>query len=250
MRFIKMIVFVGGLSAVLMLGTPSTAFANLVEVGPVNLKGTGFGNVNTILTVQALGQGMGGTESGCVGLDSSGKQMIGSSICQGNNLGGDEKPPNKFPHNQTFVISDASTLAIVFNTDQPGGKSIILDNLVLALYNANGQVGFTSGNFAAPINFASTSFETGIGKSGWEFMLDSAQAAQAQVAINAGFDILGLSSTISGASGGPETFFVTTGNTPAPTPAPEPGSLLLLGSGLVLTGTVIRRKGGAVKRAQ
>ena len=244
MRFIKMIVFAGGLSAVLMLGTPSTTFANLVEVGSVNLKGTGFGNVNTILTVQALGQGMGGTESGCLGIDSAGKQMIGSSICQGNNPGGDEKPPNKSPHNQTYVISDASTLAIVFNTDQPGGRAITLDNLVVVLYNANGKVGFTSGNFASPISFASTSFETGIGKSGWEFMLDSTQAAQAQVAINAGFDILGLSSTISGASGGPETFFVTTGNAPTPVPAPEPASLLLLGSGLVLTGTVMRRKKG------
>src|SRR6185437_16671318 len=244
MRFIKMTVFVGGLSAVLMLGAPSITFANLAEVGSVNLKGTGFGNVNTILTVQALGRGMGGTESGCVGIDSAGKQMIGSSICQGNNPGGNEKPPNKFPHNQTFVISDASTLAIVFNTDQPGGRAITLDNLVVVLYNANGKVGFTSGNFASPISFASTSFETGIGKSGWEFMLDATQAAQAQAAIDAGFDILGLSSTISGASGGPETFFLTTGNAPTPAPAPEPASLLLLGSGLVLTGTVMRRKKG------
>lgn len=244
-KFVKVIVVAVGLGALLMLGTPSSTFANLVEVGSVNLKGTGFGNVSTILTVQALGQAMGGTESGCIGIDSAGKQMIGSSMCQGNNPGGDEKPPNKSPHNQTYIISDASTLAIVFNTDQPGGRAITLDNLVVVLYNANGQVGFTSGNFASPIGFASTSFETGIGKSGWEFMLDSTQAAQAQAAINAGFDILGLSSTISGASGGPETFFVTTGN--APTPAPEPASLLLLGSGLVLTGTVMRRKGGKAK---
>lgn len=232
MRLIKLskkIAFVGGLGALLTLGTPSTTFANLVEVASINLKGTGFGNVNTILTVQALGQGMGGTGSGCVGIDSAGKQMIDSSICQGDNPGGEEKPPNESPH----------------NTDQLGGRAITLDNLVLVLYNAKGQVGFTSGNFAAPISFASTSFETGIGKSGWEFMLDSAQAAQAQAVIDAGFHVLGLSSTISEASGGPETFFLTTGD--SPTPAPEPATLLLLGSGLVLTGTVMRRKkeGGA-----
>lgn len=72
-KLIKRIAFVRGLGALLMLSTPSTTFANLVEVGSVNLKGTGFGNMNTILTVQALGQAMGGTESGCVGIDSAGK---------------------------------------------------------------------------------------------------------------------------------------------------------------------------------
>ncbi len=244
MRMIKTMLVVGGLATVLMFGAASSAFADLTEVGPVNMNGTGFGNVNTILTVQALGTGMGGTESGCVGLNNEGKQIDGSSACQGMNTGGDEKPPDKFPHNQVFKVSNAFTLAIVFNTDQPGGSSSTLDNLVLVLYNANGQVGFTSGNFTKPMVFASTSFETGIGKSGWKFMLDSTQAAQAQAAINGGFDMLGLSATISGASGGPETFFLTTPDTATPAPAPEPGSLLLLGSGLVLIGTVIRRKGG------
>jgi hypothetical protein len=178
MRMIKTMLVVGGLATVLMFGAASSAFADLTEVGPVNMNGTGFGNVNTILTVQALGTGMGGTESGCVGLNNEGKQIDGSSACQGMNTGGDEKPPDKFPHNQVFKVSNAFTLAIVFNTDQPGGSSITLDNLVLVLYNANGQVGFTSGNFTKPMVFASTSFETGIGKSGWEFMLDSTQAVR------------------------------------------------------------------------
>jgi len=242
-RIIKLILFIAGLTAALTLGATSSVFAGAVLVGPVNLKGTGFGNVNTILTVQALGQGMGGSESGCVGLNSAGKQIDGPSACQGMNPGGDEKPPNKFPHNQVFKVSDAFILAIVFNTDQPEGRSITLDNMVLVLYNANGQVGFTSGNFTQPISFASTSFETGIGKSGWEFKLDSTQAAEAQAAINAGFDFLGLSATISGASGGPETFFLTTAED-SPTPAPEPASLLLLGTGLIFTGGMLRRKEG------
>lgn len=240
MKITKLILFLGGL-AVLVVASPKIASANLVLVGPVNLKGTGFGAVNTILTVQALGQGMGGTESGCVGLNMSGKQIDGSAACEGNNAGGNEKPPDAFPHNQVFQVSDAATLAIVFNTDQPGGSSIVLNNLVLTLFNAQGTVGFTSGNFASPMTFASTSFESGIGKSGLEFMLDATEAAQAQAAINAGFDFLGLSATISGASGGPETFFLSTGSS---SPTPEPSSLALLGIGLLFSGVMMRRKRG------
>ncbi|HLW83315.1 MAG TPA: PEP-CTERM sorting domain-containing protein [Candidatus Acidoferrales bacterium] len=238
-RTIKVTLFILACLIMMVFGATG-ASADAVLVGQVNLQGTGFGNVNTILTVQALGTGMGGTESGCVGLNSAGKQIDGPSACQGMNAGGNEKPPDKFPHNQVFKVSDAFTLAVVFNTDQPGGSAITLDNMVLVLYNAQGQVGFTSGNFAKPMSFASTSFQTGIGKAGWEFMLNATQAAQAQAAINAGFDFLGLSATISGASGGPETFFLAGGSGTAPTP--EPATLFLLGTGLVLTGVALRRK--------
>src|SRR6185437_883876 len=242
-RTIKTMLFIVICATAMLVGAP-LASADAVLVGKVDMTGTGFGNVNTLLTVQALGTGMGSTESGCVGLKPPGQQIYGPKACQGDNAGGDEKPPDQFPHNQVLPVSDAFTMAVVFNVDQPGGSSITLNNMVLVLYNAKGQVGFTSGNFAQSMDFASTSFETGIGKSGWEFMLDSTQAAEAQAAINAGFNLLGLSSTISGVSGGPETFFLinANGDTPTPTPTPEPGTLLLFGMGLVLTGTALRRK--------
>lgn len=84
------------------------------------------------------------------------------------------------------------------------------------------------------MNFASASFETGIGRAGWLFELNATQAGEAQLAIDNGFDILGLSATASGVSGGPETFFLTS--------VPEPATLLLLGSGLCLIPFFVRRK--------
>src|SRR5579863_8992850 len=96
-RTIKVTLFILACLIMMVFGATG-ASADAVLVGQVNLQGTGFGNVNTILTVQALGTGIGGTESGCVGLNSAGKQIDGPSACQGMNAGGNEKPPDKFPH--------------------------------------------------------------------------------------------------------------------------------------------------------
>lgn len=214
------------------------AKADLVPVGVVSINGTGFGAVNTVLTFQATGQGMGGTESGCVGVSSSGTlNATGSSLCQGGNVGGDEKSPAAFPHNQTFTVTNASQIGLVFNADQPAGGGITLNNLTLALFNSSGSVGFTSGTFA-PFTLDST--QSGIGKSGFLFQLDATQAAEAQAAINGGFNLLGLSATASPALGGPETFFLV--NTGGTTSTPEPASLLLLGLGLVGAPFLRRRK--------
>jgi hypothetical protein len=224
----------------------SPARADLILSGPVQLTGTGFGNVNTILTMQATGQKMGGLESGCVGVSTSGGGTLNATVragftdvCRGTNVGGDEKQPAAFPHNQTFLVSDAASLAIIFNSDQPQNNngSISLNNLVLTMFNASGQSGFSSGNFASAVNFANTSFESGIGKSGWEFVLTPAQAAEAQAAINSGFDYLGLSATANDAKGGPETFFLTT----LVSPVPEPATMTLLGSGLLGLAGLLRR---------
>jgi MYXO-CTERM domain-containing protein len=207
----------------------SIAQADLIPGGTVNVSGAGFGDVNTILTFQSTGQGMGSSESGCVGVSSSGVlNTTGSSVCQGGNSGGDEKAPAGFPHNQTFMVGNASQIGLVFNAAQPGGGPITINNLTLALFNSSGTVGFTSGAFT-PITLNST--QPGIGNAGFLFTLDATQAAAAQAAINGGFDLLGLSATTSPGLGGPETFFLA--NTPDENSVPESSTLSSVGVGLL-----------------
>lgn len=146
MRKINTTMLCLGLTAItLTLGPVTSALGSEILAGQISMTGTGFGNVNTILTVQALGTHHASTESGCVGVSSSGRlNKTGPSVCEGNNPGGNEKKPADFPHNQDFVVSNASKIGIVFNTDQPGDRPITLNNMVASLFNANGQVGFTS----------------------------------------------------------------------------------------------------------
>src|SRR5256885_2934470 len=205
------------------------AQADLIPGGTVDVSGTGFGAVNTILTFQATGAGMGAAESGCVGVSSSGVlNSTGGSVCQGGNIGGDEKSAAAFPHNQTFMVTNAAGIGLVFNADQPAGGSITLSNLTLALFNASGAVGFTSGAFT-PITLNTT--QTGIGKAGFLFTLDAAQAAAAQAAINGGFDLLGLSATATPGLGGPETFFLM--DVPGGSSVPEASTVTSVGIGLL-----------------
>jgi len=236
------------LTVFFVLGAAGPAQADVVFVGGVDISGTGFGAVNTLMTMQALGNQMGSIETGCVGVSDQGRlnttmqwlnknKRPDADLCQGGNTGGFEKPPSNFPHNQTLLVSDASKIAVVFNSDQPAGGSVNLTKFVWVLFNANGQVGFTSNS--ASQSFSSTKSEPGIGNSGWEFMLDAKQQALAQAAINNGHDLLGLSATVTDSFGGPETFFLI--NAPGSSVVPEPATLFLVGTVIFIAGTVRRR---------
>jgi hypothetical protein len=237
------------LTVLFVLGAAGPARGDVVFVGGVDMGGTGFAAVNTLMTVQALGKQMGSIETGCVGVSDQGrlnttKQWLNKNkqtdpdLCQGGNTGGFEKPPSKFPHNQTLPVSDASKIAVVFNSDQPAGGSVNLTKFVWVLFNAKGQVGFTSNSTSQ--SFSNTESERGIGNSGWEFMLDANQQALAQTAIDNGYNLLGLSATVTDSFGGPETFFLV--NAAGMSVVSEPATLFLLGTGILIVGTTVRRR--------
>ncbi|HEV2500081.1 MAG TPA: PEP-CTERM sorting domain-containing protein [Terriglobia bacterium] len=245
---------IGAGFAVLMLTSPNNSFANLVYTRRAALSETRFGNATSVLTMHVTGNKImkSGFKSGCVGVNHSGRLVIGSSVRQGNNPGGDEKPPAHFLHNLTPTVSNTSQMAIIFSSDQrhKNEGSIALDNLMMALYNFSGKPSLVSGNLMASIELPDLSSGLEIGKSGRASGLSAVEGTQAHAAIDAGFNILGLSATASHTRGGPETLFREPEESLvlSDSPAPEPASLLLFGVGLLSLAGLVRLHSRSVKR--
>src|SRR3954468_501578 len=106
-RRMKLAMAVG---AALALGS-TAASASLVLVSPTDVNGAGLGAVNTVLTISSPGSTS--TETGSVGLNTSGVQvtsgdvLTGTSQTQTRTLG-------------TVGINSAASLRVVFNASEPG----------------------------------------------------------------------------------------------------------------------------------
>lgn len=240
----------GALASVLVVGTAGRASASLIYDTTIQLSAQGFGNAPRELTVQRTGNTT-SPESGCVSA-AGGSFAVGSGSCLtselmvflGNgvvNAGGDEPPPlsdnQKYgaPFASDRGIVSAADIGILFNATEPSGDEITVQDLTLKFYLNGNLLGAIDGQQS----FASTF--PGNGVAGFVFRVDALQQAMVNSWLSQGNVRFALESTLTGNSGGPESFRIVNLNA-GPTPIPEPATMTLFGSGLLLCVRRLRRR--------
>lgn len=235
---IRRLLFTSG-ALMLMLVLHSAAKADgIIFLGPDPCfpagvgRGCGADRAPHVLSLQSPGSST--HEQGSVGRNASGDVRTGDWL-RGSNT-------------QTVTLTqigttNASNIRIYFDINESNGQSrndVTLNSLVLTAYNSSGQAVFTASLVNSPITL--TQLGQGQGHSDYVFGLDSAAAArlQAAIAANGGNLRFGLSADITGAQGGPESFFI--GSVRSPAAVPEPTTMLLLGTGLAGVAGAARKR--------
>jgi hypothetical protein len=250
---------VAGALATAALALPQVATAGLMYDSSIRLTAQGFGNAPRDLTLQATGQQT--TESGAVGVSSTGGITFGTaipdaSVFQGNgvtNASGTAAMPSPLADDQKYGvpttgslgITSANQIGVLFNATEPGGDSVNVTDLTLKFYTANGAL---LGAIDGSQNFTSTN--PGNGVAGFVFTVDGAQQSFVNGLLTQGGagTRLALEASIADFAGGPESFLIfnrgATGGTvgPAGSEVPEPGTLAMLGLGLLGVAMSRRRR--------
>lgn len=231
--------------AIALGGVSAGANASLVQNGQIDLGGQGFGNAPRLLTIQ--GKGNSSFESGAIGISGGSLVALTPGIADalvylGNsvqNAGGDTVNPltdgNKFsaPTLGSLNWMSGADVRLAFNANEPGGGGLTVNDVTLKFYNGDTVIAAIDGSFS----LASTI--PGNGSSGFLINVDVMQqtflnSSVFALAGSSGFRIA-LESTITGASGGAESFSAISA-------VPEPETYAMLLSGLGLLGFVARRK--------
>ena len=173
-----------------------------------------------------------GTVSGCVAWDGF-TDIIGPDACAGTgSTGGGEM--NGASQTLTLTIGEAGitsadSFAVFFQPSEAHNSTLALDNLVLQVFSANGTVLFTSGPFLNAIVVTESLPGQPLGFV-FRVPVEELGSVPEEIFTNP-TNRIGLSATVSGASGGPERFGIIAWDTP-PEPVPEPASVFLLPAAL------------------
>jgi hypothetical protein len=243
--------FAASATAIVVLALPQAALAGLIYDSSLLAPAQGFGTAPRDLTLQATGQDIaesGGLAAGSGGVIIFGNVIADSLVFQGNgvsNLSGTGSLPSALEDNAKYGvptigslgITSASQIGVLFNATEPGGDSINVLDLTLKFYTSGGLF---LGAIDGEQNFLTSN--PGNGVAGFTFVVDQAQQAQVDSWLLAGGSgtTLALEASIGDFASGPETFLIY--NLGAANTVPEPGTLALLGLGLIGLGATRRRK--------
>jgi hypothetical protein len=228
----------------------ASASASLVFDGELTVGAQGFGNANRLLTISSKGNAT--FESGAIGISGGNivslePGILDSLVYNGNgvrNAGGDTVNPlegglkNGIPTLGSLNWSTGSDVHLLFNAAENNDDGLNVTDVTLKFYSGNTVIAAIDGNFA----LASTVM--GQGNAGYLISVDAAQQTFLNSTVFTGqfSDYrIALESTITGVSGGAESFSALTAM-PIVSAVPEPETYAMMMAGLGLLGFTARRR--------